>query len=240
MTVADLDIEVIQKDIKNIHLAVYPPIGRVRIAAPLEVNTETIRLFILSKLPWIRRQQRKFANQNRQTLRQYVNRETHYYLGRKYLLRVHETNHPYRYPKVVLKTKTYIDLYVKENTSIEQKANLMKEWYREELKKILVEYIVKWEKILNVKANVANVKSMKTKWGSCNTDKGTILFNLELAKKPLSCIEYVVAHELVHLIERLHNDNFRAYLDKHLPNWKQIKSELNLHTTAHIDWDGVK
>ena len=227
MTVADLDIEVVQKDIKNIHLAVYPPLGRVRIAAPTEVNSETLRLFIVSKLPWIRKQQRKFTAQNRQTPRLYVNRESHYFLGRKYLLRVHETDHPYRYPKVVLKTKTYIDLFVRESSTVEQKANLMKEWHRSELKSVLDELIPKWEAILGVTAVRFAIKSMKTKWGSCNTENKTLLFNLELAKKPHSCIEYVVAHELVHLIERHHNDNFKAILDKYLPNWKGIKQELN-------------
>ena len=227
MFVADLDVEIIQKDIKNIHLAVYPPTGRVRLAAPIDVNDETLRLFVLSKLPWIRKQQRKFLIQNRQTPRQYVNRESHFFMGRKYLLRVHESDHPYRYPKVVLKTKTYIDLFVRETSTVEQKAFLMKEWYRSELKTLLDELVPKWEKILKVKANNINVKSMKTKWGSCNTEKGNILFNLELAKKPIACIEYVVAHELVHLIERLHNDNFKAHLDRHIPNWKGLKAILN-------------
>ena len=227
MFVADLDVEIIQKDIKNIHLAVYPPTGRVRLAAPIDVNDETLRLFVLSKLPWIRKQQRKFLIQNRQTPRLFVNRESHFFMGRKYLLRVHESDHPYRYPKVVLKTKTYIDLFVRETSTVEQKANLIKEWYRTELKTLLDELVPKWEKILKVKANNINVKSMKTKWGSCNTEKGNILFNLELAKKPIACIEYVVAHELVHLIERLHNDNFKAHLDKHIPNWKGLKAMLN-------------
>ena len=227
MFVADLDVEIIQKDIKNIHLAVYPPTGRVRLAAPIDVNDETLRLFVLSKLPWIRKQQRKFLVQNRQTPRQYVNRESHFFMGRKYLLRVHESDHPYRYPKVVLKTKTYIDLFVRETSTVEQKAILMKEWYRSELKTLLDELVPKWEKILKVRANNINVKSMKTKWGSCNTEKGNILFNLELAKKPIACIEYVVAHELVHLIERLHNDNFKAHLDRHIPNWKGLKAMLN-------------
>lgn len=227
MLVADLEVEIIQKDIKNIHLAVYPPTGRVRLAAPIDVNDETLRLFVLSKLPWIRKQQRKFLVQNRQTPRQYVNRESHFFMGRKYLLRVHESDHPYRYPKVVLKTKTYIDLFVRETSTVEQKANLMREWYRAELKNLLDQLVPKWEKILKVRANNINVKSMKTKWGSCNTEKGNILFNLELAKKPIACIEYVVAHEMVHLIERLHNDNFKAHLDKHIPNWKGLKAMLN-------------
>lgn len=227
MVVADLEIELVQKAIKNIHLAVYPPTGRVRLAAPEDVNAETLRLFVLSKLPWIRRQQRKFANQSRQSPRLYVNRETHYYLGKKYLLRVHEIDHPYRTPKVLIKTKTYIELYVKESTSTEQKAIVMKEWYRLVLKQLLDELVPKWEKLIGVSVNQFSVKIMKTKWGSCNTDKGKILFNLELAKKSHACIEYVVAHELVHLIERKHNVKFKNILDKHLPKWRTLKSELN-------------
>jgi predicted metal-dependent hydrolase len=227
MVVAGIEIELVQKNIKNLHLAVYPPNGKVRLAAPLEVNKNTLELYVASKIPWIRRQQRKFASINRQSPRQFVNRESHYFLGKRYLLRVHETDHPYRYPKVVCKTKTYIDLYVKEGFTTEQKAELIKEWYREHLKGILAELIPKWEAILHVKANQVKVQSMKTKWGSCNTENGNVLFNIELAKKPIECIEYVVLHELLHLIERNHNDVFKAYLDKYLPGWSSIKAQLN-------------
>ncbi len=227
MVVAGIEIELVQKNIKNLHLAVYPPNGKVRLAAPLEVNKNTLELYVASKIPWIRRQQRKFASINRQSPRQFVNRESHYFLGKRYLLRVHETDHPYRFPKVVCKTKTYIDLYVKEGFTTEQKAELIKEWYREQLKVILAELIPKWEAILHVKANQVKVQSMKTKWGSCNTENGNVLFNIELAKKPIECIEYVVLHELLHLIERNHNDVFKAYLDKYLPGWSSIKAQLN-------------
>lgn len=228
MVVAGIEVELIQKDIKNLHLAVYPPNGRVRLAAPMDVNEKTLELYITSKIPWIRKQQRKFANIDRQSVRQYVNRESHYFLGKRYLLRVHETDHPYRYPKVECKTKTYIDLFVKENYSTEQRAELMKEWYRGQLKDIISELVPKWEAILNVKANQVKVQTMRTKWGSCNTDNGNVLFNIELAKKPFECIEYVVVHELLHLIERKHNDLFKAYLDKYVPNWQQIKVQLNI------------
>lgn len=227
MVVAGIEIELVQKNIKNLHLAVYPPNGKVRLAAPLDVNEKTLELYVASKIPWIRRQQRKFASINRQSPRQFVNRESHYFLGKRYLLRVHETDHPYRYPKVVCKTKTYIDLYVKEGFTTEQKAELIKEWYREQLKDILAELIPKWEAILHVKANQVKVQSMKTKWGSCNTENRNVLFNIELAKKPIECIEYVVLHELLHLIERNHNDVFKAYLEKYLPGWSSIKAQLN-------------
>ena len=136
MVVAGIEVELVQKDIKNLHLAVYPPDGRVRLAAPMDVNEKTLELYVTSKIPWIRKQQRKFASFDRQSPRQYVNRESHYFLGKRYLLRVHEFDHPYRHPKVECKTKTYIDLYVKENYSADQRAELMKEWYRKKLKDI--------------------------------------------------------------------------------------------------------
>jgi predicted metal-dependent hydrolase len=234
MIIAELEIEVIQKAIKNIHLAVYPPEGRVRIAAPNEVSQETLRLFVLGKLPWIRKQQRRFNEQNRQTPRQYVDRESHYFLGRKYLLRVHPLSAIHKKSKIVVKSKTYIEMYVSEKSSVETKAALMREFYRDQLKVVLVDLIRKWESILSVSASSVSVKSMRTKWGSCSTEKGSILLNLELAKKPIPCIEYVVAHELVHLIERHHNDNFKAHLDKYIPNWKALKSELNLLPVGHI------
>ncbi|GAB1449105.1 SprT family zinc-dependent metalloprotease [Bacteroidota bacterium] len=228
MVVAGIEVELVQKDIKNLHLAVYPPNGWVRLAAPLDVNEKTLQLYVTSKIPWIRKQQRKFASIDRQSERQYVNRESHYFLGKRYLLRVHETDHPYPNPKVECKTKTYIDLYVKENYSTEQRAGLMKEWYRGELKAILAELVPKWEAVLHVKVNQVNVQTMKTKWGSCNTNNGNVRFNSELAKKPVACIEYVVVHELLHLIERKHNDSFRAYLDKYLPNWQALREQLQL------------
>lgn len=234
MIIADLEIEVVQKAIKNIHLAVYPPEGRVRIAAPNEVSQETLRLFVLGKLPWIRKQQRRFNEQNRQTPRQYVDRESHYFMGRKYLLRVHSLSATHKKSKIVVKSKTYIEMYVSEKSSVETKAALMREFYRDQLKVVLVDLIRKWEGILSVSASRVSVKSMRTKWGSCNTENGSILLNLELAKKPIACIEYVLAHELVHLIERHHNDNFKAHLDKYIPNWKALKSELNLLPVGHI------
>ena len=228
MIVAGIEVELVQKEIKNLHLAVYPPDGRVRLAAPMDVNRKTLELYVISKIPWIRKQQRRFAKIDRQSVRQYVNRESHYFLGRRYLLRVHESDHPYRYPKVDCKTKTYIDLFVRDNYTTEQRASLIKEWYRAQLKEILCELVPKWEGILQVKTQKVKVHSMKTKWGSCNTDKGIVLFNIELAKKSIECIEYVVVHELLHLIERKHSDLFKAYLEKYVPNWKQLKAQLNI------------
>ena len=227
MIVAGIPIELIQKDIKNLHLAVYPPDGKVRLAAPQSVNLKTLELYVASKISWIKKQQRKFAGIVRPSSRNYVQRESHYFLGKRYLLRVYESNDLHRYPKVVCKTKTYIDMFIKEGCKTEQRAALMKEWYRTKLKEILAELIPKWEAILNVKANQVKVQTMKTKWGSCNTNNKNIMFNVELVKKPYECVEYVVVHELLHLLERNHNDLFRAYLDKFLPNWRHLKEQLN-------------
>lgn len=233
LTISDITIDVVRKDIKNIHLAVYPPTGRVRIAAPLKVNDDAIRLFAISKLGWIKRNQRKFDRQERIPAREYKERESHYFQGRRYLLNIIEHDAA---PKVVLKSKKYIELHVRPDTTKEKCHEIMTEWYRKELKSQIPEIIAKWEKILNVEVNDWHVKQMKTKWGSCNIDKKRILLNLELAKKPERCLEYIVVHEMIHLLERHHNDRFLYYMDTYLPNWRQLKDELNKSLVSHADW----
>lgn len=232
--IANISVEVVKKEIKNIHLAVYPPYGRVRLAAPENVNDETLRLFTISKLPWIKKQQRKFAGQEREPERRYVQRESHYFLGKRYVLRVIETD---KQPKVVVRSKTYIDLHVKPDSTKEQREHMMIEWYRSELKKLIPEMIARWEKKIGVQAEEWGVKQMKTKWGTCNIQKKRILVNLELAKKPVHCLEYIIAHELVHLLERLHNERFLAYMDKFVPRWKYYRDELNKLPVSHFDWE---
>ena len=227
MNIAGIEIELVQKQIKNIHLAVYPPDGRVRLAAPKDVNEKTLELYVASKLSWIRRQQRKFSKVDRQSEREYVNRESHYFLGKKHLLRVHTSGHSYQYPKLMIKTRTHIDMYVLNETSKEQKALLLMKWYRSELKSIIAQLLPKWEKILKVKVNKVRIQSMKTKWGSCNTETQNLMFNVELGKKSMECIEYVVVHELLHLKERKHNERFKSYLDHYVPRWQHIRDELN-------------
>lgn len=233
ITVCNITIDVIRKDIKNIHLAVYPPTGRVRIAAPLSVNNDTIRLFAISKLGWIKRHQREFDAQERISPREYKQRESHYFQGRRYLMKIIEKDDP---PKVILRTRTYIELYIRPNTSFEKRQEVITEWYRVELKKLIPSIIEKWEKSLNVKVDEWQVKQMKTNWGTCNIEKKRILINLELAKKPLHCLEYVILHEMVHLLERHHNERFLYYMDSFLPNWKQIRTELNKLPVNHADW----
>ena len=234
ITIRNINLDVIRKDIKNMHLSVHPPTGRVRIAVPLRVNEEAVRLFAISKLGWIKRHQRHFQKQERETPREFKERESHYFLGKRYLLRIKETR---GMGYVDLKGKTYLDLYVKDNASVEYKQKVLNEWYRSELKKIVPEIIERWQNKIGVSVNGWAIKRMKTKWGSCNIEAKRILLNLELAKKPVQCLEYIVAHELVHLIERHHNDRFRSYMDYYLPNWKSLKDELNRIPVSHSDWD---
>ena len=234
LEIGHITVEIVKKDIKNIHLAVYPPHGRVRLAVPENVNDETLRLFTISKLPWIKKQQRRFAGQERQPKRKYIQRESHYFFGKRYLLRIIEEDTP---AKVILRNKTYIDLHVKPSSNKEQRQHLMNEWYRAELKKLIPEIIAKWEKKIGVQAEDWGVKQMKTKWGTCNIQKKKILVNLELAKKPVHCLEYIIVHELVHLLERLHNERFLEYMEKFMPRWKYHRDELNKLPVSHIDWE---
>jgi predicted metal-dependent hydrolase len=228
MNIAGIEIELVQKDIKNIHLAVYPPDGRVRLAAPKDVNEKTLELYVTSKLAWIRRQQRKFAKVDRQSEREYVSRETHYIYGKKYKLRVHKhsTKHK-RNSKVLFTSMNTIDMYVNVDTSKGQRAVILKRWHKSTLIWVLADLIPKWQKILNVKVNKVRVQQLKTKWGSCNPDTRNLMFNLELIKKSKECIEYVVLHELLHLKERTHNERFKSYLDRYMPRWQHIRDELN-------------
>lgn len=234
ITVSNITIDVIRKDIKNIHLAVYPPTGRVRIAAPLGINDDAIRLFAISKLSWIKRHQREFDVQERVSPREYKQRESHYFQGRRYLMKIIENDKP---PKVILRSRTDIELYVRPNASFKKRQEVIIEWYRVELKKLIPDIIKKWEESLNVDINEWQVKQMKTNWGTCNINKKRILINLELAKKPLHCLEYVILHEMVHLLERHHNERFLYYMDTFLPNWKQIRTELNKLPVSHADWE---
>ena len=233
ITISNIKIDVVRKGIKNIHLAVYPPTGRVRIAVPLRVNEDIIRLFAISKLGWIKRNQRKFEEQERFSPREYKNRESHYFQGKRYLLNVVEVDEP---PKIVLRSKTYIDLYTRPKTTIAKRHEIMNEWYRVQLKRQIPELIEKWEKKLKVRIGEWQVKLMKTKWGSCTIKKKRIWINLELAKKPIHCLEYIIVHEMVHLLERHHNERFTAFMDKYLPEWRSFKDELNRCPLRHEDW----
>jgi predicted metal-dependent hydrolase len=233
ITISNIKIDVVRKDIKNIHLAVYPPTGRVRIAAPLKVADDAIRLFAISKLGWIKRHQRKFKGQERIPQREYKQRESHYFQGRRYLMTIIETEAT---PKVVLKNKKFIELYIKPETPTIKRHEILNKWYRVQLKNQIPAIVARWEKILNITVLEWQVKQMKTKWGSCNIEKKRLWINLELAKKPEHCLEYIIVHEMVHLLERYHNDRFLYFMDKHLSNWRQLKIELNRLPVSHADW----
>jgi len=224
--------EVVKKDIKNIHLSVYPPAGRVRISAPLRMNLDTIRIFAISKLGWIKQQQKKLREQERETPREYLDLESHYLWGKRYLLRVVENNIP---PGVGLK-HTRIYLHIRPGSSDEEKQAVIEEWYREQLKQAVPSLIAKWEPLIGVKVERFFVQKMKTKWGSCNPKARSIRLNTDLAKKPPECLEYIVVHEMVHLMEPTHNNRFVTLMDQFMPNWQVYRAELNRLPVRHEDW----
>lgn len=233
ITVSGVRVEVVRKDIKNLHLGVYPPNGRVRIAAPLVISNEAVRLAVIDKLGWIKRQKDKFAEQPRQSQREMVNGESHYFLGKRYRLRVHEEDAPAR---VAVRGIASLDLFVRPGTSTEQRETILLRWYREQLRALIPPLLEKWQPILGVQVADWGIKKMKTKWGSCNPVSQRLWFNLELAKKPVQCLEYIVVHELVHLLERNHNERFTEILETHLPQWRQAREILNRMPLGHESW----
>ena len=232
LQLGNITIDVEKKDIKNIHLSVYPPNGKVRIAAPEYMELDTIRVFAINKLEWIKKQQATFKNQVRETPREYIEKESHYFQGERYLLNVIEHDAK---AKVLLNHNT-IELYVRPNTSTEKRKSILDEWYRAEMKKIIPPLLKKWENKIGVKANDFGIKQMRTKWGSCNIISKRIWLNLELAKKPSICMEYILVHELVHLLERNHNDRFIRFMNEFMPKWRFHKDELNRLPFRHTDW----
>lgn len=223
--IGDMEIEVVKKDIKHIHLAVYPPDGRVRLSAPLQTHEEKLRLYTISKLKWIKKQQKKFREQKREIPRKFINGESHYFLGHRYLLKVRE--HEGRTSKVARVNRTYIQLNIPTGLPYEKRKKVMEEWYRKELKAVAAPMIKSWSEKIGVDVNSWGVRKMKTKWGSCNTAEHRIWLNLELAKKPKKCIEYIVVHELIHLLERKHSDRFVRLLDRYMTNWRFRKDLVN-------------
>lgn len=228
----NIPVDVVLKDIKNIHLSVHPPAGKVRIAAPLRMDIDTIRVFAITKLAWIKSQQKKLREQERETPREYLDRESHYVWGKRYLLKLNEKEAA---PTVELKHNKMI-LQLRPAASHEKKQEVLDAWYREQLKAAVPPLVAKWEKALGVKTGQVFVQKMKTKWGSCNPGAGNVRLNTDLAKKPMQCLEYIVAHELTHLLERHHNDRFTALMDAHMPQWRQYREMLNSLPLAHQEW----
>lgn len=234
ITVSGLTVEVVRKPIKNLHLGVYPPQGRVRVAAPLAVDDEAVRQAVVGKLGWIKRQRAKFQAQPRQSERRMVSGESHYFLGRRYRLRIHETTGALR---IALRGTATMDMFVRTDTTIERREQMLQDFYRAELKRLMPEMLEKWQPKLGVEARAWGIKRMKTKWGTCNIEARRIWLNLELAKKPVQCLEYILVHELAHLHERHHNDRFISLLDQHLPQWKLLKDQLNSSVLADERWN---
>lgn len=233
LSISGISVQVIRKDIKNLHLAVLPPEGKVRVAVPHHVTDERIRLAIISKLAWIRRQQADFNQQPRQSEREMTNGESHYIWGRQYRLEVIEQIGKHR---LELKGKNKLRLYVQPGTTTDNRLLVLQNWYRDQLKEKSAQLIEYWAPIIKRKPKACGIKKMKTKWGSCNIEAKRIWLNLELAKKPPECLEYIVVHEMVHLLERHHNDKFRKHMDKFLPNWREHRNLLNRLPLASEDW----
>lgn len=233
LQLGSIEASVVRKPIKNLHLSILPPDGRVRITSPENMKDDAIRTLIAMRLPWIKKQQNKFAGQQRQTKRDFITGESHYFLGKRLKL---ELVYKDEAPIVCLKGKNKIILQVRPKSSKIKRNEVMTEWYRQQLYPVIETLITKWQKRMGVDAKHWAIKQMRTRWGTCNHKRARILFNLELAKKPIACVEYVVVHELAHLIEKKHNERFVALMTKNLPRWRSTKEELNRFILSHEEW----
>lgn len=232
LQLAEIEVDVVRKDIQNIHLSVYPPQGAVRISAPRHVELESIRLFAIRKLGWIRRQQEKIRGQERETSREYLDRESHYLWGKRYLMRIEDVDAV----PAVRRTQRELILSCRPGSTLEKKQEILEAWYREQLHARLPELIKVWQPRLGVTVDRIFIQRMKTKWGSCSPGSGSIRINTELAKKPPVCLEYIVVHEMIHLLEPTHNHKFRQLMQLHYPNWQQARNLLNRLPVRHEDW----
>ena len=228
----DIAVDVVLKDIKNVHLSVHPPTGRVTISAPSRMSLDTIRVFAISKLSWIKQQQRKLQEQERETPREYLDRESHYVWGKRYLLKVIEADQP---PSVELSHSRMV-LRVRPGTDLAKRQVILEVWYREQVKQAVPPLVAKWEPLIGVKVARIFVQRMKTKWGSCNHHAHTVRLNTDLAKKPRECLEYLVVHELVHLLEPTHNTRFIALMARFMPKWQSHRQILNRLPVRHEHW----
>jgi predicted metal-dependent hydrolase len=229
----DIGVDVVRKDIKNVHLSVHPPTGRVRIAAPRHMSLDTVRVFAIAKLPWIKKQQRKLREQERETAREYIDRESHYVWGKRYLLKVVEAD---QRASIELSHARMI-LHVRPGTDKAKRHEILEEWQREQLRNAVPPLIKKWERLMGVRVRRFFVQRMKTKWGSCNHRVGSIRLNTDLARKPRECLEYIVVHEMAHLLEPTHNARFMALMDQFMPKWQSHREVINRLPVRHESWD---
>ena len=232
LKLGEITIEVVQKDIRNVHLSVYPPLGRVKISAPLRMSTDNIRVFAISRIGWIKQQQAKLQGQEREAPREYLDRESHYVWGKRYLLKLVESESP---PAIALKPRWMV-MTVRPGADDAKKRAIMEDWHREQIRQAVPPLLAKWEPVLGVTVKRFFVQRMKTKWGSCSQESHGIRLNTELARKPPECLEYIVVHEMAHLIVRRHNDKFSGLLDACLPHWKQLRQMLNRAPLSHANW----
>jgi predicted metal-dependent hydrolase len=232
LKLGDIAVDVVLKDIKHVHLSVHPPTGRVRISAPERMSLDTIRVFAISKLGWIKQQQHRLRGQERETPREYLNRESHYVWGRRCLLKIVEEHAA---PRVELRHSKMI-LRVGPGTNDETKQAAVARWYREQIKAAVPDLIAKWGPMIGVELERVFVQKMKTKWGSCNPGTRSIRLNTDLAKKPRECLEYIVVHEMIHVLEPTHNTRFVALMDRLMPQWRVCREQLNRLPVRHEEW----
>ena len=232
-----IKVEIVRKDIKHLHLGVYPPEGRVRVAAPLRLDDDAVQLAVISRLAWIRRKQAEFEGQDRQSMREFVTGESHYFEGRRYRLDVVVSNGP---TGIRLRDNAWMEMRVRPSAVRNAREAMLYKWYRARLRERIPEMVAKWELKIGVTVAEWRIRRMKTRWGTCNPQAGRIWLNSELAKKPVSCLEYVVVHEMVHLLERGHTDRFRGILDRLMPGWQTRLDELNRASLADEEWDGAR
>lgn len=230
LNISGIQIKVCKKNIKNMHLYVKPPNGNVVVSAPLTMSDEAIERFVRTKLSWIRKQVAKFDNQPRQSEREYVSGETLFVWGKQHYLQTEYGNKN----SLVLSGDRAV-LTVRKESTTEQRANFIREWYRELLKAEIARLLPKWEKTTGLNATGWQTKYMTTRWGSCNIKTGKIWLNLQLAKKTPECLEYVILHELVHLVEKTHNERFVSLMDKYMPMWREVKTTLNGQTLDYME-----
>jgi predicted metal-dependent hydrolase len=232
LTVSGINVDVVYKDIKNLHIGVYPPVGRVRVAAPRRLQEEHIRLAVIQRLPWIKRQRKQLQDATRQSSREMVSGESHYVWGMRHRLKV--VQRPGR-PHIELDGERLL-LYVPERTDAPMRLKLLQDWQRAQLRAAIPKLVERWEPAIGRSVPRWSIQRMKTKWGSCNRETGHIRFNLELAKKHPRCLEYIVVHEMTHLLERGHGERFTKLMDGFMPDWRSRRDELNGAPLADERW----
>ena len=233
MVVSGIPVQVLRKPIKNLHLSVCPPDGHVRLAVPLHMTDDNVRLAVITRLRWIKQQQSSFQSQPRQSEREMVTGESHYVFGKRYRLEVIERRGRH---EVLIKNNSTLQLFVNPGTATQNRVSVLNEWYRNQLKTRIPDLLRHWEPLIGEQVKDWGIKKMKTKWGSCTISQRRIWLNLELAKKPIECLEYVLVHELVHLLERHHSDRFKAYMDKYLSQWQHCHDILKHEPLRNENW----